>query len=520
MHSVTEILSQLDDAALLVAVSNNVHDNRLALVQLLRYLGEVNARKLYAREGYASLFAFCLGLNFSDSEAYKRCLVGRVGRQYPALVDAIGAGTLHLTGAAMIASKMRADNAAALIAMARHKSKRALEGLLANMFPAACGPRRAVVRAVPVLPAVRARAGAKQDDATAPSRARVGEEAPKSEHQRGRYTLQTQLPLQSASPAPTGTTVGETPSPLPAGDTTSRATSRVANSVGQVEPSVAPQAYRLHVNLDAADYALLSEAQDLLSHRLPGADLGKVIGLALAALVEQLQGRKNARLKRRGSSPSQVKATSPFSGQGPLAKSVHAKPDVLPAGEAEGHEAAKRRPGNSAAAKMEMHGQTGGRVAATSHRREAANAKGETGGTANAPNAVPPHPGMTAAAQMEKLGGAGVLEVTTRHPGKAAAMSRSRTLSRAVKRKVYERDAGACTYIAENGRRCGARAFLEYHHVHAFGLGGCNAADNVTLHCRTHNALAAVKDFGAAHQARAIAGRLDVVHRDVAVMTS
>ena len=133
MHSITVNLSQLNDAALLAAVSNTVQDNRLALLQLLRYLGEVDARKLYAREGFASLFAFCQSLRFSESEAYKRCMVGRVGRRFPGLLQAIGAGELHLTGAAMIAPKMNDDNVAELLEMARHKSKRALETALAGI---------------------------------------------------------------------------------------------------------------------------------------------------------------------------------------------------------------------------------------------------------------------------------------------------------------------------------------------------------------------------------------------------
>ena len=115
MHGIKVNLSLLDDAALLAAVFNNVQDNRIALVHLLRYLGEVDARKLYARQGHASLFAFCKGLGFSESEAYKRCVVGRVGRRCPAILAAIEKGDLHLTGAAMIAPRMNADNASELI---------------------------------------------------------------------------------------------------------------------------------------------------------------------------------------------------------------------------------------------------------------------------------------------------------------------------------------------------------------------------------------------------------------------
>jgi hypothetical protein len=37
---------------------------------------------------------------------------------------------------------------------------------------------------------------------------------------------------------------------------------------------------------------------------------------------------------------------------------------------------------------------------------------------------------------------------------------------------------------------------LEYHHEHAWALGGDTTVENLSLRCRAHNALAAEADFG------------------------
>jgi 5-methylcytosine-specific restriction endonuclease McrA len=66
----------------------------------------------------------------------------------------------------------------------------------------------------------------------------------------------------------------------------------------------------------------------------------------------------------------------------------------------------------------------------------------------------------------------------------------------AIARAVWQRDHGRCTYVDARGQRCRETALLEYHHEHAYALGGSTSLDNVTLRCRAHNALAAERDFG------------------------
>ncbi|MFL5301214.1 MAG: HNH endonuclease [Anaeromyxobacteraceae bacterium] len=66
----------------------------------------------------------------------------------------------------------------------------------------------------------------------------------------------------------------------------------------------------------------------------------------------------------------------------------------------------------------------------------------------------------------------------------------------AVKRNVFKRDGGRCTYVAPDGTRCDSRRRLEYHHVHEAALGGPSTEENITVRCRAHNVRAAEVTFG------------------------
>jgi hypothetical protein len=80
-------------------------------------------------------------------------------------------------------------------------------------------------------------------------------------------------------------------------------------------------------------------------------------------------------------------------------------------------------------------------------------------------------------------------------PGRPSARE-SRHIPAAVKRAVWQRDGAQCVFVAEGGRRCGERSFLEFHHAHAFALGGEATVENIALRCRAHNAYEAELIFG------------------------
>jgi hypothetical protein len=73
---------------------------------------------------------------------------------------------------------------------------------------------------------------------------------------------------------------------------------------------------------------------------------------------------------------------------------------------------------------------------------------------------------------------------------------RGRHVPAAVRRAVFERDEGRCSYADVSGQRCAETRRLELHHLKAFARGGDHTADNLTLRCHAHNALAAEEDLG------------------------
>jgi 5-methylcytosine-specific restriction endonuclease McrA len=66
-----------------------------------------------------------------------------------------------------------------------------------------------------------------------------------------------------------------------------------------------------------------------------------------------------------------------------------------------------------------------------------------------------------------------------------------------VKRAVWERDGGRCTFTNETGQRCTARALLELDHVVPVARGGRATVEGIRLRCRAHNHYEAERVFGA-----------------------
>jgi hypothetical protein len=80
--------------------------------------------------------------------------------------------------------------------------------------------------------------------------------------------------------------------------------------------------------------------------------------------------------------------------------------------------------------------------------------------------------------------------------GSECPRQRGRHVPAALRRAVFERDEGRCTFRSDSGERCRETAHLELHHLVPFARGGEHRLDNLTLRCRAHNALAAEQDFG------------------------
>ena len=71
-----------------------------------------------------------------------------------------------------------------------------------------------------------------------------------------------------------------------------------------------------------------------------------------------------------------------------------------------------------------------------------------------------------------------------------------------VRREVWKRDKGRCTWRGRDGRRCESTWRLELDHIHPAGLGGPSTVGNTRLLCAAHNMLHAEQTYGREHMAQ------------------
>jgi hypothetical protein len=64
-----------------------------------------------------------------------------------------------------------------------------------------------------------------------------------------------------------------------------------------------------------------------------------------------------------------------------------------------------------------------------------------------------------------------------------------RPLSASEKHAVFLRDEGRCTFVNEQGERCGADRYLHVHHIKMVSHGGTNEPSNTTTLCAAHHDL-------------------------------
>ncbi|MDJ0853273.1 MAG: hypothetical protein QNK04_33320, partial [Myxococcota bacterium] len=95
----------------------------------------------------------------------------------------------------------------------------------------------------------------------------------------------------------------------------------------------------------------------------------------------------------------------------------------------------------------------------------------------------------------------------TRRPKAGSSATRGRPrptrhIPAAIRRAVWKRDGGRCTFVSTEGRRCGAQEFLEFDHIEAWQGQRSHSLEGITLRCHAHNQHRARHDFGEQHMAR------------------
>jgi len=163
-------LARLSNDELLGSLSRLAHDHCRLTASVVAHLAEVERRRLHARQGYSSLFAYCTEvLHLSEPEAYLRIQAARVVRRCPAVLDALSEGDLHLSAIKLLSAELTPNNQAELVALASGCTVRQLKELLAARNPQPDVPTR--LRRLPAPRAACAASGPRpQTAADAPRR--------------------------------------------------------------------------------------------------------------------------------------------------------------------------------------------------------------------------------------------------------------------------------------------------------------------------------------------------------------
>jgi len=133
---VASSIEQLSDAELLAATRRVVGRSNQLLAELLTHLAEVEARGIHRTRACSSLYTYCIyELRFSEDEAFRRVAAARLVRRFPALLDALAAGELHLTGLLLLGPHLTETNLVEVLARAKHRNKREIMRLVRILDP-------------------------------------------------------------------------------------------------------------------------------------------------------------------------------------------------------------------------------------------------------------------------------------------------------------------------------------------------------------------------------------------------
>ena len=250
-------VADLDDRVLLNTAKRLATDERRATASLLRAIMEIDRRRLYRGEGCASMFAYCTQvLHLSEGGAYNRIEAARAAREYPVILELFEQSAITLTAVRLLAPHFTPANHVAVLASARHQSKRRIEELVVSLRPK---PDAAVI--VRRLPAGRTATAV--SGLSAPSDRREDAVAAPPAAAASRRDVARQTPLSPARVAP-----------------------------------LAPERYRIQLTVSRETHDKFRRARALLRHAVPTGDAAEIFDRALTRLVESLERRRFAETPR------------------------------------------------------------------------------------------------------------------------------------------------------------------------------------------------------------------------------
>jgi hypothetical protein len=475
-------LDRLSDSELLAATRSLVGRSNQLLAALLAHLGEVEARGIHRIRACSSLYTYCIhDLRLSEDEAYRRVAASRLVRRFPALLEAIASGELHLTGLLMLGPHLTENNISEVLRRAKHRTKKEVAALVRVLDPLPDVPARIdPLGPAPTLLTSGAPSWPTFVRALCPVRELAPGDRPRD------WVAKDESPVSNdegqvikrvpgeQGPVPSDAEGAEQMGGAPLG--TAEARLAEPGSVEAPAPArLEPQRYRVQFTASEEYVRLVDEAKALLAHASLRVGLDEIHLRALRVLVTELKKRKYAVTSEPRKSDHSAPPSSAPSNPAPSssAPSNPAPPSSAQPGRG------RFGPGLSG------HAPT----AASSEPPQAI--KSELGTTKQ-----PQPPRQRGKCESSEPQQAAKVEVELHTVEQPQPHQRERYVPAALRRAVFERDGGRCTYVSASGERCPETHALELHHLRAYALGGEHSEENLAYRCHAHNALAAEEDFG------------------------
>ena len=251
---------------------------------------------------------------------------------------------------------------------------------------------------------------------------------------------------------------------------------QVRQMLADLDPELAPPAdrvrplgdgrYELKAVIDAECQQGLEQLRGLLSHVDPRMTMGQLVGRLVQEALDRHDPSRPPRRARSGSRPADAPRTpTPEQAQGrsaPAAK--HAARPAAPGS------APKSDPG------------AGHHAASTPESQPAVERRAAV---RPIPTSAPPPPSTGEETARQAATGAKPTGAAT-PAAKSCAWGRS--ISAGVRRQVWQRDGGRCSYVdPQTERRCNATHLIEIDHIVPHALGGGADPGNLRLLCGAHH---------------------------------
>ncbi len=427
---ITSTIGVLSDRELLRQTSTLVHHERHLQGAIIDHLAEIEARGLFLQRGCSSLFDYAVReLGYSDAAAGRRIGAVRLCADQPGARERLRDGSLTLSAAAELQW-----------AFDRQRRRGAIAGI-ASIAPARAGLPASAPGEAPALadgavgsaPAKAARADDPAADVAPAATASHSEPAPPLVlDAAGRRKLVEEASGKSAR--------------------------QVRRMLADLDPELAPPPdrvrplgdgrYELKAVIDADCQQGLEQLRGLLSHVDPRMTVGQLVGRIVQEALDRHDPSRPPRRARAGSQAAQ--------------------------GESEPAAAAKKQPAP----------EPGHAVTAP----DAAILAGTTSTPQGTPRPRPASaPSPTRQEATDRPAAAGTKPAGAATPT-AKSCASGRAVPAAVRRQVWQRDGGRCSYLdRRTGRRCNSRHLIEIDHILPYALGGGADPENLRLLCHAHH---------------------------------